>query len=147
MKITDCSSASGPAGGLLTCWDKDVLVFCHWKIRACWQGRKHLGGVCWDRENHQCTAQHSFQPGQKKPHIWSTKYWLGFSPTQIHSCAGVKTVWAPHKWQITPQTRPTGWKAPAQGEPAGKKKKENSRCLVVSHNCPISHGFAPCWMN
>lgn len=30
-EITNSSRAAGPAGGQLTCWDKDVLASCLWK--------------------------------------------------------------------------------------------------------------------
>lgn len=136
MKITDTSSASGPAGGLLTCWDKDVLAFCHWKIRAHWQGRKSLGGVCWDRENHQCTAQHSFQPGQKKLRSgapsgdWSSA-WLQSNPVlEWRQCESFKN----DKWH--PRWEPQTGKPQHRGSWLGRKK-ENSHSLVIIHNCPI----------
>lgn len=146
VKTAGCSRASGPAGGRLTCWDEDVLAFCHWKIRAYWQGNKHLGGVSWARENHWCTAQHSFHCGQKQPQLCSIKEWFGFTKAQIQSSAGVKTVWAFRKAQVTSQMRTVGWEAPTQGDPAGKKNYTALSSLFHLGSVGAIQVW-PCWIS
>lgn len=87
MKITDCSSASGPAGGLLTCWDKDVLAFCHWKIRAHWQGGNIWGEFAETEKITSAQLSTAFSLVRKKhrsrtPSSDQGSAWLQPSPVQ-----------------------------------------------------------------